>query len=168
MGGSDPREDEALIESFNVLTDDLLPVRKAEIVVVEGKQVIHKGRYYLDEEDLPKNLKGLLHGRAYVIDKDLITETSSASPKTYYISADKTKGLIIPGRSMSISADGDLTYVSGDAHYRWTDDGERWTEWVTLAVGYVYSFSPVEKTRFAEIQVYSDSGGIKISLIVTR
>lgn len=168
MSGEDPLDDEQLIEAFSALTGDLLPVRRTDTVIVEGRQVIRKGRYYLDEEDLPENLKGLLHGRAYVIDKDLITETSSASPKTYYISADKTKGLIIPGRSMSISADGDLTYVSGDAHYRWTDDGERWTEWVTLAVGYVYSFSPIEKARFAEIQVYSDAGGIKISLIVTR
>lgn len=168
MNGSIPVEDEDLNEAFNILTGDLLPVRQSEIVVVEGRQVILKGRYYLNEEDLPENLKGLLHGRAYVIDKDLITEVSSAAPKTYYIAADKTKGLIIPGRSVSISADGHTSYVSGDAHYRWTDDGEKWTGWVTLPVGRVYSFSPVERARFAEIQAYSDAGGIQISLIVTR
>lgn len=168
MGGEVPPEDEALNEVFSVLTGDLLPVRQTKTIVVEGRKVIVKGRYYLEEDDLPAGLQGLLHGRAYVVDKDLITEMSSASPKTYYISADKTKGLIVPGRSMSLSADGDLTYPGGDAHYRWTDDGEHWTGWVTLPVGMVYSFSPVEKARFAEVQVYSDQGGINISLIVTR
>ena len=163
-----PLEDEDLIKSLNILTGDLLPVRRVTTTIVEGEQVITKGRYYLDEEDLPNHLKELLHGRAYVVDKDLITEVSSAAPKTYYISADKAKGIIIPGRSMCISADGDLTYVSGDAHYRWTDDGERWTEWISLPVGRVYSFLQAEKTRFAEVQAYTDAGGIKISLIVTR
>ena len=129
---------------------------------------ITRGRYIMDEENLPDAYKELLHGRAFVIDKDLITEVSSASPKTYYISADVANGLIIPGRSMSISADGDLTYVSGDAHYRWTDDGEHWTSWITLLVGQTYSYLPYEKARFAELQAYSDAGGIRISLIVTR
>lgn len=168
MGGSDPREDEGLIKSLNVLTGDLLPVRKVTTTLVKGRKVITKGRYYLNEEDLPSNLTELLHGRAYVVDKDLITEVSSASPKTYYVSADKANGLIVPGRSMCISADGDLTYVSGDAHYRWTDDGEHWTDWISLPVGRVYSYLQAEKTRFAEVQAYTDAGGIKISLIVTR
>jgi len=168
MGGEAPPEDEALNEVFSVLTGDLLPVRQIKTIVVEGRKVIVKGRYYLDEEDLPANLKELLHGRAYVVDKDLITEVSSASPKTYYISADKSHGLIVPGRSMCINADGDSTYVSGDAHYRWTDDGEHWSKWITLPVGVVYSFLQEEKTRFAEVQAYTDAGGINISLIVTR
>ena len=168
MSGGDPLEDEDLVKQLNVLTGDLLPVRITTVVDVGGRKKILKGRYFMEEEDLPGNLKELLHGRAYVVDKDLITEVSSAAPKTYYISADKAKGIIIPGRSMCISADGDLTYVSGDAHYRWTDDGERWTEWISLPVGRVYSYLQAEKTRFAEVEAYTDAGGIKISLIVTR
>ena len=168
MDGEAPPEDKALHEVFSVLTGDLLPVRQTKSIVVKGRKVIVKGRYYLNEEDLPSNLTELLHGRAYVVDKDLITEVSSASPKTYYISADTANGLIVPGRSMCISADGDSTYVSGDAHYRWTDDGEHWTDWISLPVGRVDSYLQAEKTRFAEVQAYTDAGGIKISLIVTR
>ena len=168
MSGLDLLEDKDLMKALGVLTGDLLPVRRIETTEVAGKRVIQKGRYYLDEEELPGSLKGLLHGRAFVADKEIISEVSSASPKTYYISADKVNGLIIPGRSMSIGCEAGPSYVSGDAHYRWTDDGERWTGWITLPIGKVFSFLPQEKSRFAEVQVYTDSGNILVSVIVTR
>lgn len=168
MGSEAPPEEEALNEVFSVLTGDLLPVRRIETAVVNGKPVLLKGRYFLDEEDLPDTLKGLLHGRAFVADREIISEVSSASPKTYYISADKTNGLVIPGRSMSIGCETSPSYVSGNAHYRWTDDGEKWTGWITLPIGKVFSFLPQEKSRFAEVQVYTDSGNIAVSIIVTR
>ena len=168
MVASDPKKDENLMESLGILTGDLLPVRTLTTAVVHGKEILVKGRYFQEEDDLPKVLKNLLHGRAFVADKDTITEVSSASPRTYYISADKTNGLLVPGRSMSIGAAAGTGYVSGDAHYRWTDDGERWTGWITLPIGKTFSFLPQELVRFAEVQVYTDSGNIDVSLIVTR
>jgi len=163
-----PSDDEGLMKALGVLTGDLLPVRDIRVVEIDGRPVVISGRYYLSEEDLPENLARLLHGRAYVADKDPITEVSAFSPKTYYISADKSNGIIVPGRSMSIVADAGVNYVSGDAHYRWTDDGEKWTNWITMPIGKSFSFLPQELVRFAEVQVYSDSGNINLSIIVTR
>ena len=168
MNAVDPLTDEDLMTSLGILTGDLLPVRKEEVTVIAGQPVITKGRYYLNEEDLPDNLKELLHGRAFVADKDAISEVSSAAPRTYYISADKSNGLIVPGRSMAIGSAAGAAYVSGEAHYRWTDDGEHWTKWITMPLGKTFSFLPQELVRFAEVQVYTDSGNIEVSLIVTR
>lgn len=168
MNTTDPLEDKDLVTSLEMLTGDLLPVRKEEVTVVAGQPVVVKGRYYLNEEELPDNLKELLHGRAFVADKDTISETSSASPRTYYVSADKSNGLIVPGRSMAMGSAAGAAYVSGNAHFRWTDNGEHWTKWVTMPIGRTYSFLPQELVRFAEVQVYTDSGNIEVSLIVTR
>ena len=162
MNAVDPLEDKDLMTSLGMLTGDLLPVRKEEIAVVEGRPVIIKGRYYLNEEDLTDNLKGLLHGRAFVADKDSISEVSSTAPRTYYISADKARGLLVPGRSLSINVEGE------DAHYRWTDDGEKWTNWITLPDGATDSYLPQELNRFAEIQVYVDKAETLVSVRVTR
>lgn len=162
MGAPDLRDDPELMKVLGVLTGDLLPVRQITTTIVEGKPVIIKGRYFLNEEDLSDLLKTLLHGRAFVIDKESITETSSSSPVTFYISADKTHGILVPGRSLSINVEG------GDAHYRWTDDGEKWTNWVTLPDGATDSYLPQEKNRFAELQVYVDKVGTSISVRVTR
>ena len=168
MNAVDPLEDKDLMTSLGMLTGDLLPVRKDEVEVIEGQPVITKGRYYLNEDDLTDSLKGLLHGRAFVADSDTISEVSSAAPRTYYVSADKSNGLIVPGRSMAIGSAAGAAYVSGNAHFRWTDDGEHWTKWVTMPIGKTFSFLPQELVRFAEVQVYTDSGNIEVSLIVTR
>ena len=168
MNAVDPLEDQDLMTSLGMLTGDLLPVRKEEVTVIEGQPVTIKGRYYLNEEDLTDSLKGLLHGRAFVADGDTISEVESAAPRTYYISADKSNGLIVPGRSMAIGSAAGAAYVSGSAHFRWTDDGEHWTKWVTMPIGKTFSFLPQELVRFAEVQVYTDSGNIEVSLIVTR
>ena len=162
MGAVDLRNDEDLMRSLGVLTGDLLPVRKIETTIIEGQPVTIKGRYFLNEDDIPDYLKGLLHGRAFAIDKDTISETSAQAPRTYYISADKTHGLLVPGRSASMNAE------NGDAHYRWTDDGERWTNWITIPDGATDSYLPQEMNRFAEVQVYVDKAGTLISLRVTR
>lgn len=162
MSGSDPREDEDLIKSLNILTGDLLPVRRIETKTIEGRRVITKGRYFIEEEDLPEHLKGLLHGRAYVVDKDVITEVSSATPRTYYISADKTKGVIVPARSLSISSE------NGTIHYRWTDNGEQFTAWISLPDGAIDSYLQQEEVRFAEIQVYADTPDTLLSIRGTR
>lgn len=168
MAGSTPSEDVDLMKVLGVLTGDLLPVKQTNVTDIYGTQVTGEGRYYLEEADLPQHLSFLLHGRAYVVDKDTITEISAFSPRTYYVSADKSNGLIVPGRAMSIVAEAGSHYVSGDAHFRWTDDGEKWTNWVTMPIGKSFSFLPQELVRFGEIQVYSDSGNIDMSIIVTR
>ena len=168
MNDTELRDDPDLMKVLGVLTGDLLPVRHIETTIVDGRRVILKGRYFLNEEDLEDNLKALLHGRAFVADKDTITEVSALSPRTYYISADKSNGLIVPGRSMAIGSEASAAYVSGSAHFRWTDNGEHWTEWITMPIGKTFSFLPDEKVRFAEVQVYTDSGNINLSLIVTR
>lgn len=162
------RDDADLMKVLGVLTGDLLPVRQIETTIVDGRSIILKGRYFLNEEDLDDNLKALLHGRAFVADKDTITEVSAFSPRTFYISADKSNGLIVPGRSMAIGSEAGAAYVSGSTHFRWTDNGEHWTEWVTMPIGKTFSFLPDEQVRFAEVQVYADSGNIDLSLIVTR
>ncbi|MHA1287249.1 MAG: hypothetical protein ACTSPB_07565 [Candidatus Thorarchaeota archaeon] len=162
MSTPDLRDDPNLMKVLGVLTGDLLPVRRTTTTIVEGKPVTVKGRYFLNEDDLSDLLKTLLHGRAFVIDKESVTETSSSSPVTYYISADKTHGLLVPGRSLSINVEG------GNAHYRWTDDGEKWTNWVTLPDGATDSYLPQEMNRFAEIQAYVDKAGTLVSMRVTR
>ena len=168
MSDQDLRDDPELMKVLGVLTGDLLPVRQTVTAEIEGKRVFLKGRYFLNEEDLTDELKALLHGRAFVADKDSISEVSAFSPRTYYISADKSNGLIVPGRSMAIGSEAGAAYVSGNAHFRWTDNGEHWTEWVTMPIGKTFSFLPQELVRFAEVQVYTDSGNIEVSLIVTR
>jgi len=162
MSKPDLRDDPDLMKVLGVLTGDLLPVRQTTTEIIEGKTVIVKGRYFLNEDDLSSLLKTLLHGRAFVIDKESVTSTSSSSPKTYYISADKTHGLLVPGRSLSINVE------NGQAHYRWTDDGEKWTNWITLPDGATDSYQPQEQNRFAEIQVYVEKAGTLISVRVTR
>ena len=168
MSTPDLRDDPDLMKVLGVLTGDLLPVRQTTTEIIGGRPVILKGRYFLNEDDLTKELKALLHGRAFVADKDTISEVSAYSPRTYYISADKSNGLIVPGRSMAIGSEAGAAYVSGSAHFRWTDNGEHWTEWITMPIGKTYSFLPDEQVRFAEVQVYTDSGNIDLSLIVTR
>ncbi len=123
---------------------------------------ITRGIYILDEEDLPETYKELLHGRAFVVDREEITETSSTAPRTYYIAADQVQGLIVPGRSIFIKSEEE------SAHYRWTDSGESWTDWITLQDGQGHAYLPQELCRFAEVQVYCQSVGALISLRVTR
>ena len=123
---------------------------------------ITRGRYILEEEDLPKELKQQLHGRAFVIDRDILTATDTNDAVTYYIAGDKGQGLIIPARSLSIDAEG------YDIIYRFTDDGEKWTGWITLPKGMTDSSSPLEKSRYAEIQAYSTTSGGIISIRATR
>ena len=123
---------------------------------------ITRGTYILAEEDLPKEYKELLHGRAYVIDAEITTETDSAAPRTYYIAADQVQGLIVPARSMFIKCEG------GNAKYRFSDDGERWTSWVSLQNGMGHAYIPQELCRFAEVQVYAETYGTLISLRATR
>lgn len=126
-------------------------------------EAITKGTYILNEEDLPNKYKELLHNRAYVKDLEEITETSSGTPRTFYIAADKAQGLIVPARSISINNSG-----PSDVYYRWTDDGERWTDWITMEDCITDEYDTVEKCRFAEIQVYSLDVGSVISLRATR
>jgi len=123
---------------------------------------ITRGRYILEEDDLPKELKQQLHGRAFVIDREILTVTGANDAVTYYIAGDKGQGLIIPARSISIDAE------SYDILYRFTDDGERWTNWITLPKGMTDSSSPLEKNRYAEIQAYSTTSGGIISIRATR
>lgn len=123
---------------------------------------ITRGRYISDEEDLPDELKQLLHGRAFVIDEDVITAITPNDAVTYYIAGDQVQGLIVPARSLSIDCQ---IY---DIHYRWSDNGEQWTNWITLPAGMTDSTAPIEKNRYAEIQVYADTYGAVVSLRATR
>lgn len=162
MADTELRDDAELMKVLGVLTGDLLPVRQIKTTIVDGEEIIVKGRYFTNEEDLSKFLQTLLHGRAFVIDRESIQSTSPIAPTTYYISADKTSGLLVPGRSLSINTE------KGIMHYRWTDDGEKWTDWITMPDGATDSYSPQENVRFAEIQVYVDKAGTLASLRVTR
>lgn len=123
---------------------------------------ITRGTYVMDEEDLPEAYKELLHGRAFVIDRETVTESDSASARTYYIAADKVQGLIIPARSMVIEV------INGDVKYRYTDDGEHFTAWVTMETGISDDYSPQSKNRFAEVQVYMTSGTPLVSIRASR
>lgn len=155
---------EDVLRSLGTITgdSDLLPVRKIEVTQLEGEIISTSGSYYMEEANLPKQLSKLLHGRAYVIDKDSISNTTASNPKTYYIAANKHKGLIIPGRSLFIEA------INTIAHYRWTDDGVKWTEWITLDNGSWNSYKTDEHCRFAELQVYIDTPNEQITLRATR
>lgn len=123
---------------------------------------ITRGTYAMTEEDLPDAYKELLHGRAFVIDREEVTESDSASARTYYIAADKVQGLIIPARSMVIDI------INGDGRYRWTDDGEHFTDWITIESGVSDDYSPQSKNRFAEVQVYATSGSPLVSIRASR
>ncbi len=123
---------------------------------------ITRGTYVMSEEDLPEAYKELLHGRAFVIDREQVTETDSSSVRTYYIAADKVQGLIIPARSMVIDI------INGDGKYRWTDDGEHFTDWITIESGVSDDYSPQSKNRFAEVQVYMTSGTPLVSIRASR
>lgn len=163
MPGFAPIPDDILRSLSTVTGDDsLLPVRKIEIEQHGGKITKTTGTYYMEESELPIELQGLLHGRAYIIDRQIVPNNSQSNPITFYIAANKTKGLIIPGRSLFIESIGTVS------HYRWTDDGEKWTEWNTLDNGDWNAFTSDENCRFAEIQVYVDTINEKISIKVTR
>lgn len=122
-----------------------------------------RGRYILEEEDLPEEDVRLLHGRAMVIDGEAVTETSSGNPRTYYIAYDQVQGLVVPARSLSIEAVG-----PDDLYYRWTDDGEQWTAWTTLYEGMTHEYEVDNKCRFAEVQVYAETSGAILNIRATR
>lgn len=122
-----------------------------------------RGGYIMDEDKLPEGAKLLLHGRSYIIDRSAVTAIDSGSASTYYLAADKVQGLVVPARSLSIENTG-----PGSMYYRWTDDGEKWTSWVTMDEGVTHEFAPDEKCRFAEVQVYVETSGALLSLRATR
>jgi len=118
----------------------------------------------LDEDYLSDQQKLLLHGRAFIIDREELVGTSSNNPVTYYISSDQVQGLVIPARSLSIENHG-----PSDVYYRWTDFGEKWSSWITLEDGVHDEYDVAEKLRFGDVQVYSeDNSGTLISLRATR
>jgi len=163
MTGFEPAPDD-LFESLGVITgdDDLLPVRQIFTFESVGRTI---GSYIMEESELEsrfKNLYVLLHGRAYIIDNSEITATSSSNPNTCYIAANKTNGLIIPGRSLFIEA------LNGEIYYRWTDNGDSWTEWVTLMNNKWHTYETIEKCRFAEVQVYAKEINTRFNLRATR
>jgi hypothetical protein len=123
---------------------------------------ITRGVYILDEDLLPDEKKELLHGRAYVVDREQVTETNPNSPRTYYIAADQAQGLIVPARSLSINAELDTIY------YRWSDDGIRWTNFITLFAGVIDNYMAEELNRFAELQVYGASAWGLVSVRASR
>lgn len=123
---------------------------------------ISRGTYIMNEEDLPEQFKELLHGRAYVIDKEEISETDSSAARSYYIAADKVQGLIVPSRTLFIKCE------NSTGHYRFTDDGDKWTDWITLEDGMAHTYIPQELCRFAEVQVYADQTDGIITLRATR
>jgi len=155
---------QSVLNALGVVTgdDDLFSLRFDVDTGLIGRST---GLYIMEEAELKerfKNLYDILHGRAYIVDRRFVIETSSSGPYTFYVAANKHNGLIIPGRSLFIES------VDGTAHYRWTDDGEKWTEWTTINSGEWHSFSSDEHCRFAEIQVYMDTTMDKITLRVTR
>lgn len=123
---------------------------------------ITRGVYILNEDDLPAEKKELLHGRAFVIDRENVTETDPNSPRTYYISADQGQGLIVPARALSINAELDTVY------YRWSDSGVAWTNWITLFTGVIDNYLAEELNRFAELQVYGASAFGLVSVRASR
>lgn len=154
--------DPDLLTDLSILSGDVLPVRRLTDSVGTNGNISKKGTYFQEEEDLPVQIKPLLHGRAYVIDDYQVTATSASSPITFYIAADKVQGLVIPARGLSIDTQFD------DAHYRWTDDGIKWTNWITLPNGTVDSYPVVDMNRFAEVQVYGRSDSAVIGLRASR
>jgi len=153
-----------VLEGLSLLTGDLelLPVRQIVVETVGNQQIRTAGRYYLDEEELPDLLKSLLHGRVFVVDKETINVIDQSNPVTYYVSADITQGLIIPARSVSIGSE------KGTIYYRWTDDGDKFTGWITLPDGAIDSYLQQEEVRFAEIQVYTNIPGTLVSIRGSR
>lgn len=123
---------------------------------------ITQGTYIMEEKDLPESYQELLHGRAYIIDRTQITQISQMNPISYYIAADKVQGLIIPARTLFIKSE------NSDGYYRFTDDGERWTDWITMEDGMGHTYLPQEQCRFAEVQVYADQTDAIITLRATR
>ncbi len=124
---------------------------------------ITRGVYILNEDDLPDEKKEILHGRGYVVDIDAVTETDPNSPRTYYVAADQGQGLIVPARSVSIN---NAAWVN--IFYRWSDDGIRWTGWITLGSGVIDNYLAEELNRFAEIQVYAAGAGGSVSIRASR
>ncbi len=116
----------------------------------------------LDEDYLSEQQKLLLHGRAFIIDREEIVGTSSNNPVTYYIATDQVQGLVVPARTLSLKSE------DSDIHYRWTDNGSQWTNWITIEERSLHTYSPEEKCRFHEVQVYADENVAKISLRATR
>lgn len=123
--------------------------------------LITRGIYIMEESELPDAYKELLHGRPFIIDRLTITSTSS-SPTIFYISADKVQGLIVPSRSLFIKSE------ISDAYYRTTDDGDKWTDWITLTEGTGHTYFKDELCRFAEVQVYTADPEALITLRATR
>lgn len=122
-----------------------------------------RGVYTLNENDLSEEDKQLLHYRSFVIDREAVTEGGSGNPRTYYIAYDQVQGLVVPARNLSIDNHG-----PGSLHYRWTDDGEKWTSWITLEEGVNDEYVEYDNCRFAEVQVYADRSGGIISMRATR
>lgn len=116
----------------------------------------------LDEDYLSEQQKLLLHGRAFIIDREQIVGTSSNNPVTYYIASDQVQGLVIPARTLSLKSE------DSDIHYRWTDNGTQWTNWITIEERLLHTYSPEEKCRFQEVQIYADLNIATISLRATR
>jgi hypothetical protein len=163
MVGFEAAPDEVLA-SLGVITGDENITALQEQFYIES---INRTRssYIMEESELEKinkNLYEILHGRAYIIDVFEINETTSSQPHTFYVAADKGKGLIIPGRSLFIEA------LNGEIYYRWTDTGDYWTEWITLMTNKWHTYDTIEKCRFAEIQVYAKIKNTKINIRVTR
>jgi len=118
----------------------------------------------LDEDFLTEQQRLLLHGRAFVINREELIGSSSNNPVTYYLATDQVQGLVIPARSLYIENHGPSV-----VNYRWTDFGEKWTAWITLEDGIHDEYDVAEKLRFGEVQVYSqDNSGTLISITATR
>ena len=154
--------DPDLLDEISLLSGDILPVRRLTTSLSTDGVISKKGAYYQEEEDLPNNLRVLLHGRAYVQTMESVTSTSSASPDTYYIAADKVQGLIVPARGLAIDS------LFDDIYYRWTDDGIKWTNWIFLPNGTTDSYPVQDMNRFAEVQVYGASTNAQISMRASR
>lgn len=155
---------EDILYSLEAITGDpeVLNVKKIEVTQHEGEIISTYGSYFMNEAQLPSTLSKLLHGRAYIVDREVMTVLTKGTANTYYIAANKTKGLIIPGRTLFIEA------VNNIAHYRWTDDGSKWTEWTTIPAHSWHVYRSDEHCRFAEIQVYVDELNDMITVRVTR
>jgi len=155
---------EDVLYSLEAITGDpeVLNVKQIEVTQHEGEVISTYGSYFMEESELPRTLSKLLHGRAYIVDREIVTTISPGSPKTFYIAANKTKGLIVPGRNLFIEA------VNGIAHYRWTDDGSKWTEWTTIPANSWHAYRSDELCRFAELQVHVDILNDKVTIRVTR
>lgn len=158
-------KDESVLEDQDADLNDLSP--DLDILTGDEFQVpyisVKFSSYKMEEDELPEETKLMLHGRAFVVDNDIITSDSSGSPQTYYIASDKVNGLIIPGRSLSIDNEG-----PEEIYYRWTDDGDKWTSWITLNEGETHDYDTYEKCRFAEVQVYVLLSGARVSIRATR